>query len=182
LAVIDAPCLVDLAPGYPQAAGCLLRAATDELCALERTSREDPALVVLDRMQPGIDAIQVSRGLRRCSNALALTPSRQSQEVDKPVGLSVGADDGLARLCNPGALTGPANALLRRAERRRGSSAGGMPAATRPGNLVIDGARRAARAARAYAPHAAGICHPGRLLRVSGPGVYRRRAVGPHPA
>ena len=80
--------------------------------ALARESRPD--LVVLDVMLPGLDGVEVCRRLRQFSDAYVIMLTARSEEIDKIVGLSVGADDYLTKPFSPRELVARVKAMLRR--------------------------------------------------------------------
>ncbi|MDF1516119.1 MAG: response regulator transcription factor, partial [Anaerolineae bacterium] len=71
--------------------------AQDGLTGLESARREKPDLIILDLMLPGIDGFEICRNLRRESNVPILMLTARASEVDKVVGLEVGADDYLTK-------------------------------------------------------------------------------------
>ena len=83
-----------------------------------------PDLIVLDIMLPGMDGIEVLTQLRRESDAYVIMLTAKSEEVDKVVGLSVGADDYVTKPFSPRELTARVKAALRRL--RSSASAGEM--------------------------------------------------------
>jgi DNA-binding response OmpR family regulator len=109
--------------------------AADGDTALELAARERPDVVVLDLMLPGTDGIEVCRRLRTFSDAYVVMLTAKSEEIDKLVGLAVGADDYVTKPFSPRELVARIKAILRRAR----TSA---PAA--PG-LELDMARRVVR-------------------------------------
>jgi DNA-binding response OmpR family regulator len=86
-------------------------------------------VVVLDLMMPGLDGVEVCRRLRHFSNAFVLMLTSKSAEVDKLIGLSVGADDYMTKPFSPRELVARVKAMLRRVE---------MGVATGPGRLAPD--------------------------------------------
>jgi DNA-binding response OmpR family regulator len=88
--------------------------AADGLVAMEVAAQESPDLVVLDLMLPGIDGFEVCRRLRQTSNVPILMLTARAEEVDKVVGLEVGADDYLTKPFSMRELTARVKALLRR--------------------------------------------------------------------
>ncbi len=135
LVVDDEPPIVNLVRGYLEREGWTVLVATDGREALEVVRRERPAVVVLDLMLPGLDGVEVCRELRTFSDAFILMLTARSEEVDKLVGLAVGADDYLTKPFSPRELVARIKALLRRAR---------VPTATVPG-LDVDVSRRIAR-------------------------------------
>ena len=135
LVVDDEQPILDLVRGYLEREGWLVSSATDGDAALEPAARERPDVVVLDLMLPGTDGIEVCRRLRTFSDAYVVMLTAKSEEVDKLVGLAIGADDYVTKPFSPRELVARIKAILRRA---RSST----PAA--PG-LDVDVARRVAR-------------------------------------
>ncbi len=139
LIVDDEPNLVELLRDYLTREGYDVATAEDGLAAVETTRRLDPALIVLDVMLPGIDGIEVCRQIRRFSDAYILMLTARTEEIDKIIGLSVGADDYVTKPFSPREVVARVKALLRR-PRTRGQET--PPAAEtaplRVGDLVID--------------------------------------------
>ncbi len=88
--------------------------AADGLVALEVARREHPDLIVLDIMLPSLDGIEVCRILRRETNVPILMLTARVDEIDKVVGLEVGADDYLTKPFSMRELLARVKALLRR--------------------------------------------------------------------
>ncbi len=119
LVVDDERKLVDLVRGYLQAEGYLVVVAYDGLSALELARTERPDLIILDVMLPGLDGIEVCRRIRQFSEAYVLMLTARSEEIDKVVGLSVGADDYLTKPFSPRELVARVKAMLRRLQSAR---------------------------------------------------------------
>ena len=81
---------------------------------LERAQREDFELVVLDVMLPGIDGFEVLRQLRKQSSAPVIMLTARGEDVDRIIGLELGADDYLAKPFNPRELLARIRSVLRR--------------------------------------------------------------------
>ena len=137
LVVDDEPAIVDLVRGYLEREGWTVLTATDGTMALETARREPLTVVVLDLMLPGLDGVEVCRQLRMFSDAYVIMLTAKSEEVDKLVGLAVGADDYLTKTFSPRELVARIKALLRRA-RAPSPSLG-------PAGLEVDVSRRIAR-------------------------------------
>jgi DNA-binding response OmpR family regulator len=135
LVVDDEPPILDLIRGYLEREGFIVRTVEDGLAAVEQVRADRPDVVVLDLMLPGLDGIEVCRQIRTFSDAYVLMLTARSEEIDRIVGLSVGADDYLVKPFSPRELVARVKALLRRPRV-------GMPTATGT-NLVVDPARRA---------------------------------------
>jgi DNA-binding response OmpR family regulator len=98
-------------------AGYQVIAAADGASALEAAHREKPDLIILDLMLPVIDGLEVCRRLRReddTSDILILMLTAKSEEIDKVVGLEVGADDYVTKPFSKHELLARVKALLRR--------------------------------------------------------------------
>ena len=134
LVVDDEPPIVGLVRGYLAREGWEVLAAADGNDALSIARDERPDVVVLDLMLPGLDGIEVCRQLRTFSDAFVIMLTARSEEVDKLVGLAVGADDYLTKPFSPRELVARIRAMLRR--HRAGPVTGG---------LEVDVARRTAR-------------------------------------
>jgi len=113
--------------------------AYDGRSAIEIARRDAPDVVVLDLMLPGLDGIEVCRQLRTFSDAYVIMLTARSEEIDKLVGLAVGADDYLTKPFSPRELIARVRALLRRP--RTGSAEGQAIDAgeeVRYGELILD--------------------------------------------
>lgn len=141
LVVDDEKNLVNLLRGYLEREGFEVYEALDGPAALDAARRVGPDLVVLDWMLPGLDGTQVLSELRRFSDAYVIMLTARSEEVDKIVGLSAGADDYLTKPFSPGELVARIRAMLRRP--RGGAPDTGAPLAF--GDLTIDTGRREVR-------------------------------------
>jgi DNA-binding response OmpR family regulator len=114
LVVDDEENLVNLLRGYLEREGFEVTEALDGWSALEAARAHAPEIVVLDWMLPGLDGMEVLRELRRFSEAYVILLTARSEEVDKIVGLSTGADDYLTKPFSPGELVARVRAMLRR--------------------------------------------------------------------
>ncbi|BCL80515.1 DNA-binding response regulator [Ktedonobacteria bacterium brp13] len=95
------------------------RHAADGIQALEFHAQEPPALVILDWMLPRLDGLEVLRRLRQSSATPVLMLTARSEEIDRVLGLELGADDYLTKPFSMRELVIRVHALLRRAERMR---------------------------------------------------------------
>jgi DNA-binding response OmpR family regulator len=138
LVVDDEAHIVDLTRLYLEREGFVVVSAADGQAALESLGREPPALILLDLMLPKIDGWEVCRRVRADSDVPILMLTARDEDVDKIVGLELGADDYLTKPFNPRELVARVRAILRRAE--RAAPAGDGP--IRLGDVVIDPGRR----------------------------------------
>lgn len=114
LVVEDEKNLVRLLRGYFEREGFEVSEALDGLAGIEAARDEEPDVVVLDWMLPGLDGVEVLRRLREFSKAYVIMLSARSEETDRIVGLSSGADDYLTKPFSPGELIARVRAMLRR--------------------------------------------------------------------
>jgi two-component system response regulator RegX3 len=116
--------------------GLTVVAAEDGVSALELAERERPDLVVLDIMLPGLDGWEVCRRLRRSSAVPVIMLSARGSEIDKVLGLEMGADDYLTKPFSTRELIARIRAALRRVALDRGAETGRGVIAV--GDLRID--------------------------------------------
>ncbi len=114
LVVDDERPLVGVITSYLEREGFEVVQAFDGPTAVELARSEDPGLILLDVMLPGIDGIEVCRQLRQFTDAYVIMLTARDDEVDKVVGLSVGADDYLVKPFSPRELIARIRAMLRR--------------------------------------------------------------------
>jgi DNA-binding response OmpR family regulator len=114
LIVEDEPALLDTLEYNLARQGFGVCTASDGVEALAVAKSEAPDLVVLDLMLPGLDGFEVCRRLRQTSNVPILMLTARADEVDKVVGLEMGADDYLTKPFSMRELTARVKALLRR--------------------------------------------------------------------
>ncbi|MFP4436699.1 MAG: winged helix-turn-helix domain-containing protein [Chloroflexaceae bacterium] len=114
LVVDDEEPIVDLVASYLIAEGFVVHRAYDGLSALALARSVRPDLVVLDVMLPGIDGVEVCRRLHQDTTVYVLMLTARTEEVDKLIGLSVGADDYLTKPFSPRELVARVKAILRR--------------------------------------------------------------------
>jgi DNA-binding response OmpR family regulator len=143
LVVDDEENLVNLLRGYLEREGFEVSEALDGPSALEAARALAPEIVVLDWMLPGLDGMEVLRELRRFSEAYVILLTARSEEVDKIVGLSTGADDYLTKPFSPGELVARVRAMLRRP--RGGPSEPRDELPLDFGDMTIDPGRREVR-------------------------------------
>ena len=140
LLVDDEPSIVQLARMYLERENFRVESAGDGEAALESVKRLNPALVVLDVMLPKLDGFEVCRILRAGDNPVNIIMlTARDEDIDKILGLELGADDYLTKPFNPHELVARVKAILRRAEH---TAQAGAP--IHIGNLAMDGTRREA--------------------------------------
>jgi DNA-binding response OmpR family regulator len=119
LIVDDEQHIVDLARMYLEQAGYAVASAGEGQGALDMIfSADPPTLVVLDLMLPGLDGWEVCKRVRAKSDIPIIMLTARSDDIDRIVGLELGADDYLTKPFNPRELVARIRAILRRAERR----------------------------------------------------------------
>jgi DNA-binding response OmpR family regulator len=116
LVVDDERHIVELARIYLRNEGYQVEAAYDGLEALEKARAVKPALIVLDLMLPELDGMEVCRAIRKESDVPIVMLTARSDDVDKIIGLEIGADDYLTKPFNPRELVARIKAVLRRSE------------------------------------------------------------------
>ena len=144
LLVDDEPSIVQLVRMYLERENFRVETAGDGEAALEAVKRTNPQLVVLDLMLPKLDGFEVCRRLRSENNPVAIIMlTARDEDIDKILGLEIGADDYLTKPFNPRELVARVKAILRRAERTAQADAAPIILA----DLSIDAIRREVRVA-----------------------------------
>jgi DNA-binding response OmpR family regulator len=140
LVVDDEEHLARLVADYLAREGFTTQIALDGERALELARTQRPDVVILDLMLPGIDGVEVCRELRTFTDAYVIMLTARAEEVDKLIGLAVGADDYLTKPFSPRELTARVKAMLRRPRTSRPGETGGP--VRQFGDLIIDPAAR----------------------------------------
>jgi len=118
LLVDDEQNILDLASMYLVREGFDIETSTNGIEGLEKTRQIRPALVVLDLMLPGLDGFEICRKLRAEDNQVPIILlTARDEDVDKILGLELGADDYMTKPFNPRELAARAKAILKRVER-----------------------------------------------------------------
>lgn len=139
LVVDDEPALVELVAFNLRKAGFDVNTAADGAAALVAARSWNPQVVVLDVMLPGLDGFEVCRELRKWSAVPVLMLTARKEEVDRVVGLELGADDYLTKPFSPRELVARVRALLRRVRLDRETAAAGLAGGVlESGSLRID--------------------------------------------
>lgn len=139
LVVDDDPALRDLLAEYLVPHGFTIDVAGDGIEMRQQIDRAMPDAVVLDLMLPGEDGLALTRELRNRSAVPILMLSAKGEEIDRVVGLEVGADDYLAKPFSPRELLARLRALLRRGQKQETRPEQNMPfVARRFGPFLLD--------------------------------------------
>lgn len=144
LVVDDEQRIIDLAKMYIEQEGYRITFATDGVTALDMILNENPSLVVLDLMLPGMDGLEVCRRVRSTSDVPIIMLTARSDDIDKIVGLELGADDYLTKPFNPRELVARIKAILRRSDRKTASDStpitiGNLTIAPDRRSVIVDG-------------------------------------------
>jgi DNA-binding response OmpR family regulator len=139
LVVDDEPHIRAVLRGYLEAAGFAVTEAADGESAVQAVRKIPPDLVLLDIVLPGIDGLEALRQLRTFSDVYVILVTARAEEVDKLVGLGVGADDYITKPFSPREVAARVNAVLRR---DRGARADQKAVRKRFDGLEIDSGAR----------------------------------------
>lgn len=121
LVVEDDPKIVNLLRLYLEREGFGVASAADGRDALEAAARVRPSLIILDLMLPHVDGVEVCRRLRATSDVPILMLTARVDELDKLLGLSLGADDYVTKPFSPREVVARVKTILRRTTRDRPS-------------------------------------------------------------
>jgi DNA-binding response OmpR family regulator len=139
LVVEDEPAIASFVSLYLTNAGYAVRAVTTGGAALTQMAAETPALVILDLNLPDMDGIEICRRVRKTSDVPILMLTARDEDIDKIVGLEVGADDYLTKPFNPRELVARVKSVLRRSTSEQQRDEG---AELHHGELTINSGRR----------------------------------------
>jgi DNA-binding response OmpR family regulator len=140
LVVEDEPPISLLVATYLEREGFEVDVTPDGESGVELARERRPDVIVLDLMLPGMDGVEVCRTIRTFSDAYVIMLTARTEEIDRLIGLSVGADDYLGKPFSPRELVARVRAMLRRP---RAATPGAEPP-RRFGDLVVDPAAREA--------------------------------------
>src|SRR3989440_5658563 len=135
--------LCALVQEYLTAEGFSLKAVHDGEHGLQQALTGEYSLVVLDVMLPGINGFEVLRRIRSMSKVPVLLLTARGEDVDRIVGLEIGADDYLPKPFNPRELVARIRAILRRT--KNGEQPAAQPEMLRVGDIELDPATRTVR-------------------------------------
>ena len=139
LVVEDEQSIASFVSLYLKNAGYAVRAVGTGSGALNAVAAEMPSLIVLDLNLPDMDGIEICRRIRKSSDVPILMLTARDEDVDKIIGLEVGADDYLTKPFNPRELVARVKSVLRRATSDRRIDEGNE---LRHGDLLIHSGRR----------------------------------------
>lgn len=114
LVIDDEEKILKLVTSYLEKEGYICYTAAEGISGLELALDINPNLIILDIMLPGLDGIELLTRLRKESNAYVIMLTAKTEETDKIIGLSVGADDYVTKPFSPRELTARVKAALRR--------------------------------------------------------------------
>jgi DNA-binding response OmpR family regulator len=139
LVVEDETSIASFVAAYLRNAGYSVRTASTAGAAVTELANEPPALIVLDLNLPDGDGVELCRRIRKGSDVPILMLTARDEDIDKIIGLEVGADDYMTKPFNPRELVARVKSVLRRAapERRRSETE-----ELRHGELVINSGKR----------------------------------------
>ncbi|MEZ4572988.1 MAG: response regulator transcription factor [Thermomicrobiales bacterium] len=141
LVVDDEKPIVELISRYLAAEHFRVEIAGEGQTALDLARTSQPDVIVLDLMLPGTNGVEVCRQVRSFSDAYIIMLTARAEEVDKLIGLAVGADDYMTKPFSPRELIARIHALLRRPRRdqaREHEEQDDWPDALRFDDLIID--------------------------------------------
>jgi two-component system alkaline phosphatase synthesis response regulator PhoP len=120
LVIDDEPSIVNLVTAYLRPEGYEVFTASDGPSGLKAAQAYRPDLIILDVMLPGMDGVEVLSRLRRDSDVYVILLTARTEETDKVIGLSVGADDYVTKPFSPRELIARVKAALRRLQKSAG--------------------------------------------------------------
>jgi len=140
LLVEDEQSIASLVSLYLTNEGFTVTHVADGAQAIEAVERVSPSLVILDLMLPGMDGVEICRRLRQAGDALPIVMlTARDAEIDRVLGLELGADDYITKPFSPRELVARVKAVLRRAARETSTEEG--PRLLRIAGVAIDEAR-----------------------------------------
>jgi len=140
--VEDDPSISDLLDQYLRAAGFRVLQASSGERALEVIAQQQPSFVVLDVGLPGIDGFETCRRIRLASDVPVLFLTARDDELDRVLGLEIGADDYVTKPFSPREVVARVKAILRRGQAR---AAAASPVVEVAEGIEVDTARREVR-------------------------------------
>lgn len=141
LVVDDNEKIVEVLAAYLGQEGFEVRTAADGESAVRAVEERRPDIALLDIMLPGVDGIELTRRFQRDHDLPVILVTAKSDEVDRLIGLEIGADDYVTKPFSPREVVARVKAVLRRVEGSRGTPEGTL----RLGALEVDPERREVR-------------------------------------
>lgn len=114
LIIEDEPKIIEILRLYLEKEGYQVVTADDGGKGLDLFKREKPNVIILDLMLPSIDGIEVCRAVRKISNVPIVILTARGEEIDRILGLELGADDYITKPFSPREVVARINAVLRR--------------------------------------------------------------------
>ena len=124
LVVEDEASIASFVSLYLKNAGYEVRTAENGTDALAAVHTREPSLIILDLMLPDLDGLEVCRRIRQNSDVPILMLTARDEDVDKIIGLEVGADDYMTKPFNPRELVARVKSILRRVTPERREAQG----------------------------------------------------------
>lgn len=139
LVVDDNTKIVEVLSAYLAAEGFEVRTANDGPSAMASVAEQVPDLALLDIMLPGIDGIELTRRFQKEHDLPVILVTAKTDEIDRLIGLEVGADDYVSKPFSPREVVARVKAVLRRVDGSHSEGTGGVLTV---GDLVVDVERR----------------------------------------
>lgn len=139
LVVDDNAKIVEVLSAYLATEGFEVRTAGDGPSAVESVAERRPDIALLDIMLPGIDGIELTKRFQRDYDLPIILVTAKTEEIDRLIGLEIGADDYVSKPFSPREVVARVKAVLRRVD---GSHAEGVAGVFDLGELVVDNERR----------------------------------------
>ncbi len=139
LVVDDNEKIVEVLAAYLRKEGFNVRVATDGPSAIAAVAEARPDIALLDIMLPGIDGLELTKRFQREWDLPVILVTARTDEIDRLIGLEIGADDYVSKPFSPREVVARVRAVLRRVEGRRAPDTSGV---MRVGDLVVDTTRR----------------------------------------
>jgi DNA-binding response OmpR family regulator len=121
LVVDDEPTIREVVGLYLRRDGFTVDVAEDGTTALTMVARDRPDLIILDLMLPGIDGLEFTKQVRQTGSLPIIMLTARSEEIDRVLGLELGADDYVTKPFSPRELVARVRAVLRRSQAAAGS-------------------------------------------------------------
>ncbi|PKQ37211.1 MAG: DNA-binding response regulator [Actinobacteria bacterium HGW-Actinobacteria-1] len=139
LVVDDNAKIVEVLSAYLKSEGFDVRTAADGPSAVASVAEQRPDIALLDIMLPGIDGIELTRRFQREYDLPIILVTAKTEEIDRLIGLEIGADDYVSKPFSPREVVARVKAVLRRVD---GSHIPDAPSAIEVGDMRIDNERR----------------------------------------